>query len=222
MRTVSLIPLFLFWEASKETGLVFLARGFKGNSVPLTRGVQRGSSPLAGRIQRNLGFVAGVSKGGRAPIGTRSCLQGLVCYTFCGRGRRRGLATGQRKGHSATPGQAGFAGLLPEKAGAFEKQSPPGRQRLCALGWSEAEEKRAQPGRRWYIKSSRPSLKNSRTPSLVFPFFSKCFAPENAKCVIARKRPSRFLEDLDSPDRAKSGSPDMRNGAFSSYPIPQD
>ena len=116
MRTVSLIPLFLFWEASKETGLAFLARGFKGNSVPLTRGVQRGSSPPAGRIQRNLGFVAGVSKGGRAPLGTRSCLQGLVCYTFCGRGRRRGLATGQRKGLSATPGQAGFAGLLAENA----------------------------------------------------------------------------------------------------------
>ena len=162
-------------EASKETGLVSLARGLKGNSVPLTWGVQRGNSPLGregrstigmlwlflwGRIQRNLGFVAGVSKGGRASLGTRSCLQGLVCYTFCGGRRRKGLATGQRKGLSATPGQAGFAGLLAENARACEKQSPPGRQRLRALGWSEAEEKRSQPGRRRYIKTlvSRPSL----------------------------------------------------------------
>ena len=123
MRTVSLIPLFLFWEASKETGLAFLARGFKGNSVPLTRGVQRGSSPPAGRIQRNLGFVAGVSKGGRAPLGTRSCLQGLVCYTFCGRGRRRGLATGQRKDLSATQDRRGLQGGCPKTQGLMRSKA---------------------------------------------------------------------------------------------------
>ena len=89
------------------------------------------------------GFVAGVSKGGRASLGTRSCLQGLVCYTFCGGRRRRGLATGQRKDLSVTPGQAGFAGRMAQNTGACEKQSPPVRQRLRALGWSEAEEKRA-------------------------------------------------------------------------------
>ena len=102
--------------------------------------------------------MAGVSKGGRASLGTRSCLQGLVCYTFCGGRRRKGLATGQRKGLSATPGQAGFAGRMAENAGACEKQSPPVRQRLCALGWSEAEEKRAQPGCRRYIKTLVPRL----------------------------------------------------------------
>ena len=123
MRTVSLIPLFLFWEASKETGLAFLARGFKGNSVPLTRGVQRGSSPPAGRIQRNLGFVAGVSKGGRAPLGTRSCFQGLVCYTFCGRGRRRGLATGQRKDLSATQDRRGLQGGCPKTQGLMRSKA---------------------------------------------------------------------------------------------------
>ena len=40
------------------------------------------SSSAAGRIQRNLGCVARVSKGNSVPFGTRSCLQGLVCYTF--------------------------------------------------------------------------------------------------------------------------------------------
>ena len=114
-------------------------------------------------------------------------MQGLVCYTFCGRRRWKGLATGQRKGLSATSGQAGFAGLLAENAGACEKQSPPGRQRLRALGWSEAEEKRAQLGQRRYIKSSRPSLKNSRPPSLVFSFFSKRFVSENAKMRYCSK-----------------------------------
>ena len=63
--------------------------------------------------------------------------------------------------------------------------------------------------------------KNSRPPSLVFSFSQNAPFRKMQKCVIARKRPSRFLVNLDSPDRAKSGSPDLRNGAFSSYPIPQ-
>ena len=71
-------PAFSVGKNPKKPG-GFVAGGFKGNRVPLTKGIQRGSSPLAGRIQRNLGFVAGVSKGGRGSLGTRSCLQGLVC-----------------------------------------------------------------------------------------------------------------------------------------------
>ena len=102
--------------------------------------------------------MAGVSKGGRASLGTRSCLQGLVCYTFCGGRRRKGLAEGQRKDFSVTPGQAGFAGRMAQNTGACEKQSPPVRQRLRALGWSEAEEKRAQPSCRRYIKTLVPRL----------------------------------------------------------------
>ena len=74
-------------------------------------------SSLWGRIQRNLGFVAGVSKGGRASLGTRSCLQGLVCYTFCGGRRRKGLAEGQRKGLSATQDRRGLQAGWPKTQG---------------------------------------------------------------------------------------------------------
>lgn len=123
------------------------------------------------------GFVAGVSKGGRASLGTRSCLQGLVCYTFCGGRRRKGLAEGQRKDLLATPGQAGFADRMAENARACEKQSPPGRQRLRALGWSKAEEKRAQPGRRRYIKTLV-----SRLSSLVSRF---SLFPSTVICVFS-------------------------------------
>ena len=48
------------------------------------------------------GFVAGVSKGGRAFLGTRLCLQSIVCYTLDGERGRRGLVTGQHKTLSAT------------------------------------------------------------------------------------------------------------------------
>ena len=139
------------------------------------------------------GFVAGVSKGGSASLGTRSCLQGLVCYTFCGRGRRRGLATGQRKGLSATPGQAGFAAKMDENAGACEKQSPPGWQRLRALGWSEAEEKRAQPGRRRYIKTLVPVSRILRFLSTAlsrFAFFD--FGCTPVSCIMRFRKASIF------------------------------
>ena len=69
------------------------------------------------------GFVAGVSKGGRASLGTRSCLQGLVCYTFCGRGRRRGLATGQRKDLSATQDRRGLQGGCPKTQGLMRSKA---------------------------------------------------------------------------------------------------
>ena len=140
--------------------------------------------------------------------------------------RAKGTCDGAAQGPFGDPGQAGFAGHLPENAGACRQQSPPGRQRLCALGWSEAEEKRAQPGRRRYIKTLVSVSRFSRFLSAASPRFFRF--SQNApfrkmqKCVIARKRPSQFSANWDSPDRAKSGSPDLRNGAFSSYPIPRD
>ena len=73
-------------------------------------------------------------------------------------GAAKGTCDGAAQGPFGDPGQAGFAGRMAENTGACEKQSPPGRQRLCALGWSKAEEKRAQLGRRRYIKNSRPRL----------------------------------------------------------------
>lgn len=103
------------------------------------------------------------------------CASGLLlsesnplCWASIRLRRAKGTCDGAAQGPFGDPGQAGFAGLSPENAGAFVKQRPPGRQRLCALRWSEAEEKRAQPGRRWYIKSSRPSLKNSRPRLSLF------------------------------------------------------
>lgn len=149
------------------------------------------------------GFVAGVSKGGRASLGTRSCLQGLVCYTFCGGRRRKGLATGQRKDLSATRGQAGFAGLMAENAGACEKQSPPGRQRLRALGWSKAEEKRAQLGCRRYIKTLVPRLSFSAfsfyglSRFLIFRFWMHtCFLHFE---FLERKSFTHFLSQMNCP-----------------------
>lgn len=93
------------------------------------------------------------------------------------RAATEGACDGAAQGPFGDAGQAGFAGRMAENAGAFEKQSPPGRQRLRALGWSEAEEKCAQPGRRRYIKLS--SLVSrflrflSATPShfLIFRFW---------------------------------------------------
>ena len=163
----------------------------------------------------------GIQRGQGLPWHTILLARSSVLYLLR-QGAAKGTCDGAAQGPFGDPGQAGFAERQPENAGACRQQSPPGRQRLCALGWSEAEEKRAQPGRRWYIKSSRPSLKNSRPPSLVFSFSQNAPFRKMQKCVIARKRPSQFSANWDSPDRAKSGSPDMRNGAFSSYPIPQD
>ena len=169
-----------------------------------------------GRIQRNRAVSwRGYPKGAGPPLAHDLAMQGLVCYTFCGRGRRRGLAAGQRKGLSATPRQAGFAGRMTENARACEKQSPPGRQRLCALGWSEAEEKRAQPGRRRYIKTLVFRLSFSH-------FSQNAPSPKIQKCLISQKPPLPFSANWDSPDRAKSGLRDLQSDVFSSCPIPRD
>ena len=149
------------------------------------------------------GFVAGVSKGGRASLGTRSCLQGLVCYTFCGGRRRKGIAEGQRKDLLATPGQAGFAGRMAENAGACEKQSPPGRQRMCGLEWSGATGKHAQPGRRRYIKTLVPRLSFSAFSfygAIAFRIFRfwmhTCFLHF---VFLERKSSTHFLSQMNCP-----------------------
>lgn len=49
-------------------------------------GYPKGSNPLGS------GFPIGASS---IPVGTRFCLQSLVCYTFCDRWRRKGAGSGQ-------------------------------------------------------------------------------------------------------------------------------
>ena len=99
----------------------------------------------------------GIQRGQGLPWHTILLARSSVLYLLR-QGAAKGTYDGAAQGPFGDPGQAGFAGLSPEKTRAFEKQSPPGRQRLCALGWSEAEEKRAQPGCRRYIKALVSSL----------------------------------------------------------------
>ena len=84
------------------------------------------------------------------------------------RAATEGACDGAAQGPFGDAGQAGFAGRMAETAGACEKQSPPGRQRMRALEWSGATGKHAQPGRGRYIKNSRPRLS--------FSAFSFCHA----------------------------------------------
>ena len=69
------------------------------------------------------------------------------------RAATEGACDGAAQGPFGDAGQAGFAGRMAENAGACEKQSPPGRQRMCGLEWSGATGKHAQPRRRRYIKT---------------------------------------------------------------------
>ena len=108
----------------------------------------------------------GIQRGQGLPWHTILLARSSVLYLLR-QGAAKGTCDGAAQGPFGDPGQAGFAGLSPENSGAFEKQSPPGRQRLCALGWSEAEEKRAQPGRRRYIKTLVPRLSFALFPSAV-------------------------------------------------------
>ena len=217
MRRIS-----FFYEGRIQRNRVVSWQGNLRGTAFLLHRESRGEAPAGWKHPMKPGFRGGgIQRGQGLPWHTILLARSSVLYLLR-QGAAKGTCDGAAQGPFGDPGQAGFAGRLPENAGAYEKQSPPGRQRLRALGWSEAEEKRAQPGRRWYIKISRPSLKNSRPPSLVFSFSQNAPFRKMQKCVIARRQPSRFSADWDSPDRAKSGSPDLRNGAFSSYPIPRD
>ena len=69
-------PLFSFSHIVTKTAFAFLWRTGKMNSGKKHFDLTRGNA-VAGTRE--------VSKGGpgRPAFGTRSCLQGLVCYTFC-------------------------------------------------------------------------------------------------------------------------------------------
>ena len=86
------------------------------------------------------GFMAGVSKGGRASFGTRSCLQGLVCYTFCGGRQRKGLATGQRKDLSATQDRRDLQAGWPKTQGLVRSKARLAGRGCVRLNGAERQE----------------------------------------------------------------------------------
>ena len=53
---------------------------------------QHRSADRAGRRDRAAACWHGVPQGNSVPLGTRFCLQSLVCYTFCDRWRGKGAA----------------------------------------------------------------------------------------------------------------------------------
>ena len=146
-------------EEFKETS-VSLTEDFKGDSVPFGREKSGMSITvliqffLCGEASNETGRFrgGGIQRGQGLPWHTILLARSSVLYLLR-QGAAKGTCDGAAQGPFGDPGQAGFAGLPPENARAFEKQSPPGRQRMRALGWSEAEEKRAQPGRRRYINA---------------------------------------------------------------------
>ena len=162
-------------ETRSPEKTLFSGRKFQRNCGFVDRGFQRGRRSLwqrkrgmritvfillflCGEASNETGRFrgGGIQRGQGLPWHTILLARSSVLYLLR-QGAAKGTCDGAAQGPFGDPGQAGFAGLPPENAGACRQQSPPGRQRLCALGWSEAEEKRAQPGRRRYIKSSRPS-----------------------------------------------------------------
>ena len=128
----------------------------------------------------------GIQRGQGCPWHTILLARSSVLYLLR-QGAAKGTCDGAAQGPFGDPGQAGFAERQPENAGACRQQSPPGRQRLCALGWSEAEEKRVQPGRRRYIKSPPSFVEKLSSPVSRFFVFSKCSIPENAKMRYCSK-----------------------------------
>ena len=149
-----------------------------------TQNEHRGSHSvfLCGEASNETGRFrgGGIQRGQGRPWHTILLARSSVLYLLR-QGAAKGTCDGAAQGPFGDPGQAGFAGLPPENTRAFEKQSPPGRQRMCALGWSEAEEKRAQPGQRRYIKSPPSFVEKLSSPVSRFFVFSKCSIPKNAK-----------------------------------------
>ena len=162
-------------ETRSPEKTLFSGRKFQRNCGFVDRGFQRGRRSLwqrkrgmritvfillflCGEASNETGRFrgGGIQRGQGLPWHTILLARSSVLYLLR-QGAAKGTCGGAAQGPFGDPGQAGFAGLPPENAGACRQQCPPVRQRLCALGWSEAEEKRAQPGRRRYIKSSRPS-----------------------------------------------------------------
>lgn len=94
----------------------------------------------------------GIQRGQSLPWHTILFARSSVLYLLR-RAATEGACDGAAQGPFGDAGQAGFAGRMAENAGACEKQSPPGRQRMCGLEWSGATGKHAQPRRRRYIKT---------------------------------------------------------------------
>ena len=159
---------FFFEGSIQRNRIGFVGKGIKGEQCSSNMGCPEGKLPFGQRrpehdrdapafsVEKNPkkpgGFVAGNPMGTASPWHTILLARSSVLYLLR-RAATEGACGGAAQGPFGGAGQAGFAGRMAENTGACEKQSPPGRQRLCALGWSEAEEKRAQPGRRRYIKT---------------------------------------------------------------------
>ena len=173
MSITALILFFSAWEASNETGRFRWQGDLRGTAFLLHR-VSRGEAPLwaekSGARLGCSGFLCGeasnetgrfrgggIQRGPGLPWHTILLARSSVLYLLR-RAATEGACDGAAQGPFGDAGQAGFAGRMAENAGACEKQSPPGRQRMRALGWSEAEEKCAQPGCRRYIKTLVPRL----------------------------------------------------------------
>ena len=166
---------------------LFRWRGdFKGGRAHVDRSVRRGVLlwaeqagarlvvlllSLRGRIQRNrLVSWQGIQRG-RRPLGTRSCLQGLVCYTLHGRvaGKSGCRLLGHTDFHGAA--QADFAGGTLGKDRICRQQNPPVRRRQEELFQSAAEEKSILPLPGKVYKSSRPPQDYRFFPRWETPLF---------------------------------------------------
>ena len=64
------------------------------------------------------------------PVGTRLCMQSVVCYTFCGRCRWKGAAPPAGQGLASGMRAGGFCGQVPRKHRALQEQKPPDREEL--------------------------------------------------------------------------------------------
>ncbi len=118
------------------------------------------------------GFVAGVSKGGRAALGTRLCSQSVVCYTLDGGRGRRGLVTGQHKTLSTTQDRRVLRAGRREKAKLLIRKSCLSvKVRECLDG---AKREKSNSGRavRGVQKLSSPVSRFSRFLTAASPLFS--------------------------------------------------
>ncbi len=169
MSITVLILVFLCGKASNETGRFHGGGIQRGQDLPWHTILLARSSVLYLLRRAATEGACDVVGAPCAPAQKRQTLLAVAVSSTVLRGSsspNRTRFAGLRFGGNGDAGQAGFAGLMAENAGACEKQSPPGRQRLRALGWSEAEEKRAQPSCRRYIKTLVPRLSFS-----AFSFF---------------------------------------------------
>lgn len=82
----------------------------------------------------------GFPKGGRASLGTRSCLQGLVCYTLDGGRGRKGLVTGQHKTLLTTQDRRVLRAGRPEKTRLAERKSRLADKGCAGLEGAERQE----------------------------------------------------------------------------------